>query len=59
MTFTEFLEAEIKVALKEAEKHGYDEPMVKPEQDELELYLQDILGFISFNKTVAKFYNSK
>ena len=60
MTYESFIKEEISKALKTAEKYGYDQPIVTPEGiEELELYLQEILGVIHFNEKANQFYREK
>jgi len=60
MTYESFIKELIRKALKVAEKYGYDQPIVTPEGiEELELFLQEILGVIHFNEKVNKFYREK
>jgi len=57
MTYINFIKDQIKDALQQAEKYGYDQPLIEPtEIYELEAYLQDILGFIKFNEVVKKHF---
>ena len=59
MNYREFIKDQIQQALNQAEKYGYDQPLVEPKEIyELEAYLQDILGFIQLNELISERYKT-